>query len=492
MRNITADLYNERGPRDRFASFCVGAGRANEALRRDFYEHLKTAVEHCGFRYLRFHGLFHDDMAVYREAPDGRPIYNWQYIDAVFYMMLSLGIRPFVELSFTPRAMASGEKTIFWWRGNVTPPADLDKWGALVEAFTQHCVERYGHDEVALWFFEVWNEPDYPAFFEGDIHDYFRIYDAAARAVKSVSPVFRVGGPATSSNRWIPEMIAHCAENDIPLDFISTHTYGVEGALDEFGRDLHRLIDDPDSIVRDVRRARQQILESAMPHLPLYYTEWSASYSSRDNIHDSYISAPYILHHLKRIEGSVEAMSYWTFTDVFEESGPAPTPFHGGFGMINLQGLKKPSFYAYEFYHALGSRELSCEDPDAWVCHDGGDVQFLFWNYKKPAQGDEPNERYFTRDLPPHGEEQVTLSAEGLTPGAYLLIERRIGYGKADVYDEYRKLGCPENLTREQVSALALCSRCAPACDIVTIDGTFSHELTLSENEVCLVELKKL
>ena len=128
MRNITADLYNERGPRDRFASFCVGAGRANEALRRDFYEHLKTAVEHCGFRYLRFHGLFHDDMAVYREAPDGRPIYNWQYIDAVFDMMLSLGIRPFVELSFTPRAMASGEKTIFWWRGNVTPPADLDKW----------------------------------------------------------------------------------------------------------------------------------------------------------------------------------------------------------------------------------------------------------------------------------------------------------------------------------------------------------------------------
>lgn len=492
MRNITADLYNERGPHDRFATFCVGAGRANEALRRDFTEHLKTAVERCGFRYLRFHGLFHDDMAVYREDENGRPIYNWQYIDTVFDTMLSLGIRPFVELSFTPREMASGEKTIFWWRGNVTPPADHAKWGALIAAFVQHCVDRYGHDEVVRWFFEVWNEPDYPAFFEGDIHDYFKMYDAAAQAVKSVSPVLRVGGPATSSNRWIPEMIAHCVENEIPLDFISTHTYGVEGALDEFGRDLHRLIDDPDTIVNDVRRARRQILDSAMPHLPLYYTEWSASYSSRDNVHDSYISAPYILYNLKRIEGSVDAMSYWTFTDVFEEGGPGPTPFHGGFGMINLQGLKKPSFYAFELYHALGSRELACDDPDAWVCHDGDDVQLLFWDYHKPDQGDVPNELYFTRDLPPQSREEVSLTVEGLTPGAYLRTVRRVGYGEADVYGAYLELGCPENLTREQTAALALCSRCAPVSDILTIDGTFSQELTLAENEVCLVELKKL
>ncbi len=492
MRNITADFYNERGRRDRFASFCVGAGRANEALRRDFYEHLKTAVEHCGFRYLRFHGLFHDDMAVYHKNQDGRPVYNWQYVDTVFDAMLSLGVRPFVELSFTPRDMASGSKTIFWWRGNVTPAADSAEWGALIAAFTQHCVERYGHDEVANWFFEVWNEPDYPAFFEGDIHDYFTLYDAAARAVKSVSPVLRVGGPATSSNRWIPEMIAHCVENEVPLDFISTHTYGVEGALDEFGSNLHRLIDDPDTIVRDVRRARRQILESALPDLPLYYTEWSASYSSRDNIHDSYICAPYILYNLKRIEGSVDAMSYWTFTDVFEEGGPAPTPFHGGFGMINLQGLKKPAFYAYEFYNSLGSHELDCDDADAWVCREGEDLQALVWNYTKPDQGQVPNQHYFTRDLPPRSCEDVALTVDGMTPGTYLLIERRVGYGKADVYDAYRKLGCPDNLTREQTAALALCARCVPSSQIVTVDGTFAYTFPLAENEVCLVELKKL
>jgi len=492
MRTISVDLYNERGPRGGYLNFCVGAGRANEALRHDFQKQLATVREHCGFRYLRFHGLFHDDMAVYHEDERGRAVYNWQYIDAVFDAMLELGIRPFVELSFTPAAMASGETTIFWWRGNVTPPADLKKWGDLIAAFCQHCVDRYGHDEVASWFFEVWNEPDYPAFFTGDREDYFAMYDAAAQAVKSVSPMLRVGGPATSSNRWVPETIAHCAENEIPLDFISTHTYGVEGALDEFGRDQQKLIDDPDTVWKDVRRARQQIDESAMPYLPLFYTEWSASYSSRDNVHDSYISAPYILYNLRRVSGYVDAMSYWTFTDVFEESGPAPTPFHGGFGMINLQGLRKPSYYVYEFLNALGSRELDCDDADAWVCHDGSDMQFLFWNYTKPEQGNLTNQHYFTRDLPTKHTDGVELSAEGLEPGTYLRTIRRVGYRKADVYDAYLDLGRPDNLTREQVAALSLCSTCVPQSEIMTLDGTYWEELPLDENEVCLVELRKI
>ncbi len=492
MRAICADLFDERGPRDRFASLCVGAGRANEALRHDFFQQLKAAAADCGFRYLRFHGLFHDDMDVYREDADGRPVYNWQYIDILFDQLLSLGVRPFVELSFTPRAMASGDRTVFWWRGNVTPPADLAKWGALIGAFAQHCAERYGYDEVERWFFEVWNEPDYPAFFTGGMEDYFAMYDAAARAVKAVSPLFRVGGPATSEGHWLPEFLVHCAAGEVPVDFVSTHTYGVEGALDEYGENLQILLEDPDAVVNAVRRARRQVDESPLPHLPLYYTEWSASYSSRDNVHDSYISAPYILHSLRRIQGSAEAMSYWTFTDIFEEGGPAPTPFHGGFGLRNLQGLKKPAWYAYEFLNALGERELSCDDPDAWVCRTGDDVQALVWDYTKPAQDGVPNQLYFTRDLPPQHREQVSLTVTGMTPGSYLLSVRRVGYREADVFAAYRDLGSPRNLSREQTAALARCAACVPESRIITVDGTLDYEFTLSENEVCLIEAVKL
>ena len=492
MRRITADLFDEEGERSPFAALCVGAGRANEALRHDFFCQLRDTVRDCGFRYLRFHGLFHDDMAVYREDEAGRPVYNWQYIDALYDQMLSLGIRPFAELSFTPRAMASGDKTVFWWRGNVTPPADLSKWAALVEAFVQHCADRYGYDEVNEWFFEVWNEPDYPAFFSAGMEEYFAMYDAAARAVKSVSPLFRVGGPATSEGHWLPEFLAHCAAEDVPVDFVSTHTYGVEGALDEYGTNLQILLEDPDAIVKAVRRARREIDESPLPDLPLYYTEWSASYSSRDNIHDSYVSAPYILYNLRRLSGTVEAMSYWTFTDIFEEGGPAPGPFHGGFGLRTLQGLKKPAYYAYEFLNALGSRELSCSDPDAWICREGDSVQALIWDYTKPAQDGVPNQLYFTRDLPPARRDTVELTLESLTPGNYLLTLRRVGYREGDVFDAWRDLDCPPALTREQTAALARFAACREENEIVSVDGTLDWSFPLAENEVCLIELKKL
>ena len=492
MRSISADLFDEEGARSPFAALCVGAGRANEALRRDFMEQLAATVRDCGFRYLRFHGLFHDDMGVYREDENGNPLYNWQYIDTLFDSLLEIGVRPFVELSFTPRAMASGDKTVFWWHGNVTPPAELSRWGGLVEAFVQHFVDRYGYDEVNEWFFEVWNEPDYPAFFSAGMAEYFAMYDAAARAVKSVSPLFRVGGPATSEGHWLPEFLAHCAEEDVPVDFVSTHTYGVEGALDEYGTNMQILLEDRDAIVKAVEKARREIDESPLPELPLYYTEWSASYSSRDNVHDSYVSAPFILYNLRRLAGTVEAMSYWTFTDIFEEGGPGPTPFHGGFGLRNLQGLKKPAYYAYEFLNALGSRELACADPDAWICREEDDVQALVWNYTKPEQAGVPNQLYFTRDLPPQGHDTVNLTLESMTPGSYLLTCRRVGYREGDVFDAYRDLGCPETLTRGQTAALERMARCREEHQIVTVDGTFEYEFPLAENEVCLIELKKL
>ena len=341
MRNIEVRLSNRKGKFDRFANFCVGAGRAHEALRTGFVRQLETAVRECGFRYLRFHGLFCDDMAVVRRV-NGRLVYNWQYIDEVFDEMLALGIRPFVELSFMPRAMASGDRTLFWWRGNITPPSDYDEYYDFLHAAVTHWQSRYDQEELKAWFFEVWNEPDLAIFFSGDMAEYFKMYDTAARAVKDVCADYRVGGPATSEHHWIEEMIGHCLDTGIPIDFLSTHTYGVEGAVDEFGVDLHILLDDPDYIPSSVAATRARIDATPLAGIPLYYTEWSSSYTSRDNLHDSYINAPYILYNLKRLSGSADAMSYWTFTDIFEEAGPPPTPFHGGFGLMNMHGLKKP------------------------------------------------------------------------------------------------------------------------------------------------------
>ncbi|HYO20891.1 MAG TPA: hypothetical protein VER36_00710, partial [Flavisolibacter sp.] len=185
-----------------FWSKCAGAGRACEGLRAGWLEQLKLAKEHCGFEYLRFHGLFHDDMFVYKEV-NGNPVYNWQYIDELFDRMLEIGIKPFVELGFMPKALASGERTQFWWKGNVSAPSDYNKWATLVGEFTKHCMSRYGLPEVKTWYFEVWNEPNLRAFWDASKSEYFQLYKVSVNAIKAIDKNLRVGGPATSN--FVPD-----------------------------------------------------------------------------------------------------------------------------------------------------------------------------------------------------------------------------------------------------------------------------------------------
>ena len=271
-RTIAVDYAQAKGPTSQVYRQCIGAGRANEGLRADWQRQLAFAQRKCGFQYIRMHGLFTDDMGVYSEDKAGHPVYNWQYVDRLYDFLLSIHVRPFVELGFMPGALASGRQTIFWWRGNVTPPKDYDKWHDLVAAATRHWTERYGQAEVKNWYFEVWNEPNLKGgFWTGDQQDYFKLYSASATAVKSVSPQYRVGGPATAGNGWITDFIRYCADNHTPVDFVSTHTYGVgQGFLDADGSRGTVVSRDPNAVSGDMRRTRAEIDVSPLPRLPLY------------------------------------------------------------------------------------------------------------------------------------------------------------------------------------------------------------------------------
>jgi xylan 1,4-beta-xylosidase len=313
--------------------------------------------------------------------------------------------------------------------------------------------------------------------------------------LKSVSADYRVGGPATAGRAWVPEMIAHASRAGVPLDFITTHDYGVRGgALDAEGTQQLHLDPTPDAIASGVRDVRAQIKASAMPNLPLHYTEWSTSYSPRDPVHDAYVSAAYIVSRLKGSEGHADSMSYWTFTDIFEENGPVPSPFHGGFGLINFQGLRKPSFYAYQFMNRLGAEELVSGDASSWVTRGGGGVQVLLWDYT-PPRTEESDQVYFKRDLPSRELGDVRVSLGGVPPGRYRLTVYRVGYGSNDVYTSYLRMGSPPVLTREQVSALAERNDGDPAMIAhveVEAGRDFIHDLAMRENDVYLLTLQPL
>lgn len=497
-RVISIDYSAEKGPLNTMFNECVGAGRANEGLRADWQQQLAYVKKECGFRYIRFHGLFTDDMGIYREDNKGNPEYNYMYVDALFDYLLSIGIKPFVELGFMPNALASGKETIFWWRGNVTPPKDYDKWGALVKNITEHFTQRYGTDEVKTWYFEVWNEPNLnPGFFTGTQEDYFKIYKYSVEAVKSVNPEYRVGGPATAGAAWETELINFCVKNKVPIDFVSTHSYGVnQGFLDEYGQSGTRLAPQEFAVSGDVLQSRKEIANSPKPDLELHYTEWSASYTPADAIHDSYHEAAYVLQKLKQVDDAAQSMSYWVFTDIFEESAPRFTPFHGGFGMLNTQGINKPVFYAYQFLNQLGKTELVNNDEMSWVCKDEqGNLQVLAYDFTYTLPDSINNQVYYIRDLPAKNKAKLKINIAGIPEGNYSLQVYQVGYRVNDAYTTYFDLGRPNQLTRQQVEQIKKINSGAPvAAEIVKVNKgePFTKELNIRENDVYLLNLMKL
>lgn len=496
-RNISLDLNNSSGRLNTMFKECIGAGRANEGLRADWQQQLAMTKKDCGFKYIRMHGLLSDDMAVYREDKNGNPEYNFQYIDVLYDYILSIGMKPFVELGFMPGWLASGNKTIFWWKGNVTPPKSYEKWEALIRNLTLHFTERYGIEEVKTWYFEVWNEPNLKdGFWTGTMEDYFKLYDYAVRGVKSVNKNYKVGGPATAGAAWVPEMIKFCVDNSVPIDFISTHTYGVkQGFLDETATSGTILNKDKWSVSGDVINSRKQIQQSFLPGLELHYTEWSASYTPADPIHDSYHEAAFILQKLKESGTAANSMSYWVFTDIFEEAGPRFTPFHGGFGLLNQQGIKKPAYHAYAFLNMLGLNEIVNSDSSSIASIDeNGDFQLLLWDFTNTHPGDSVlNQTYYNRDLPSKSKDQVKIDINNIPKGKYELQIYKTGYRVNDPYTLYLDMGSPNRLTIEQAKKLNESSKLNPVnSEKLKIDGkrSFKRDIEIRENDVILLKFK--
>jgi xylan 1,4-beta-xylosidase len=502
-RTITADLHKLKGPRCQMFHECIGAGRAAEGLRAAWQQQLKMCQDEIGFKYIRFHGLLHDDMGVYSESKDGQPHYHWQYIDDLYDRLLAIGVRPFVELSFMPKALASGGQTMFWWRANVTPPKSYEHWDDLITDLVKHWTERYGEDEVKQWYFEIWNEADYPAFFapkdsKRRREEYFELYTHTVAAIKQVNRAFRVGGPASSGTEWIKPLIEYSVSDNVPLDFISFHAYGLgngPGGVDETGEQFHYLSRNLHAPAEIAAKQREVIDSTERRGLPIHVTEWSASYSSRDPVHDAYFSAPYILEQFKHSEHGIASMSYWVFTDIFEELGPPMTPFHGGFGLLTEQGIKKPAYFAYQFLNRLGPTELESSDSASWVCSDQqGNAQVLLWDLTHPTDGNIADQTYFHQIHPPKSKGNVDVRLTGLKPGNYQLSLWQVGFEKNDAYSAWLELGSPAQLTRAQEGELRAASTGKPefvrAVKIVS-DGSFEQSLSVRENDVLLLTLTR-
>lgn len=490
-RVIDIDISKAKEPVDRFFDLSIESDYPGTLIRPDTQAHLQTAVDELGFRYIRFHDIFHDVLGTVRREGE-RTVYDWTKIDQLYDQLLARNIRPFIELGFTPQAMATSGQTIFYWKGNTSHPKH-DAWRDLIDAFVRHLLERYGTEEVRQWYFEVWNEPNLDGFWErADQQAYFDLYALTAQTIKAIDPELRVGGPSTAGAAWVPQFLEYAAKNRVAVDFVTTHTYGVDGGfLDEKGESDTKLSPSPDAIVGDVRRVREQISQSAFPNLPLYFTEWSTSYTPRDSVHDSYISAPYILSKLKATQGMVQAMSYWTFTDLFEEPGPPPSPFHGGFGLLTREGIRKPAFFAYKYLHALAGKAVPATDAESFIATNPSRTTVVLWDWEHPDQR-VSNRSFYTKVLPAGQAPSVDLVFRSLPPGSYRLEVRRTGFRANDAYTAYLEMGSPKELHPAQLAQLHELTADGPETNRqlqVTRDGLLRFAVAMRINDVVLVTL---
>ncbi len=494
QRHIELDVAEATSPLDRFFDLSVGSDFPGTLIRDDNQLQLKKTVDELGFRYIRFHAIFHDVLGTVR-IENGKIIYDWTRIDQLYDDLLARRIKPFVELSFTPNAMKTSENKIFYWQGNTSHPLS-PAWRNLVDAFIRHLEQRYGQAEVRTWFFEVWNEPNLSGFWEGaDQKAYFELYDLTSNTIKAIDPNLRVGGPSTAGAAWVPEFLDHVAQSGAAVDFVTTHTYGVNGGfLDENGKEDTKLSSSPSAIVGDVRRVRQEIKASKFSDLPLYFTEWSTSYTPRDLVHDSYISAPYVLSKLKATEGLVQGMSYWTYTDLFEEPGPPPTPFHGGFGLLNREGIPKPAYFAYKYLHALRGNEVPVEDSHVFAAAEDERVSAVIWDFQQPQQK-VSNRPFYSHIVPATPAPAVEVSVSHLKSGNYQLEIHRTGFGANDAYSAYIEMGAPKNPQPAQLDHLRMLTLDLPETDRVVqvgSSGSYKFSLPMRSNDVVLVTLKRM
>ena len=446
MTTFTCDFSAEGEAFPHFWEHTVGSGHAELALRADWQLQMRRCHDELGFRHVRFHGLLSAPMDA-AICQDNRMLYSFFNIDQIFDFLLSIGMKPFVELSFMPPTLSSGGTTVFHYEANVTPPREYSQWSVLMEKLARHLVERYGIEEVRQWFFEVWNEPNMSGFWTGTQADYFELYRATVTALKEVDSQLRVGGPASAQNAWIVPFLDFCDTAQLPVDFVSTHHY----PTDAFGKPGDDTVTQLSKSKRGILRKQAQTAKQEAKGKPLYYTEWNSSSNPRDPLHDQPYAAAFDAKTILDNHGLVEGYSFWTFTDIFQENYMPSQPFQGGFGLLSLHGIAKPAYRAFQLLHRLGDELLPVSGTnatvDAWAVRDDSGVTFFLTNHA----------------LPRHeiATETVKLHLKNAPEIQAVFIER-IDDEHANARATWQQMGEPEYLSEREKQQLFAASELMP------------------------------
>jgi xylan 1,4-beta-xylosidase len=443
---------------------------------------------------------------MFRSVPFNNKIeeINFRQVGHVYDNLLACGVKPFVELSFMPSALASGKKLGLRYDPNITMPKSLVTWGEYIKKFIHFLIDRYGADEVETWYFEVWNEPDLDCFFAGTKKDYFKLYEATVRAIKEVSPKLRVGGPSTSACLWIEDFLNFCKENNVPCDFVSTHHY----PGDAFGNFVnfknvkhmfssamdavknHKPLSDtmtnmfflPDDFIRWDKGTLARMDDDAkakVGDMPLFITEWNSMAVFGSPVHDEKYSAAFAVKSCMDLNNTLGGYMFWCCSDIFEEQFMLPKPFVGSFGIVSNDGIPKPNFWGFKILSQLYNKRLTLpmrtnEAVEYAAFVDGDKTQVLVY-----AQ----DQDYFKNET---HEISIVVNCKATS-----VTVQRIDDIHCNPKAEWIRLGKPDNLTPAQVAEIKEKTALkAENVDFVSENEETRINLSIKTNDVVLLNIE--
>jgi xylan 1,4-beta-xylosidase len=471
---IDVDLRRDAGPLPHYWENAIGSDRLAVAFREPWIADLKRAHESGGFRSVRCHGLFDDEMGICPGVDATGPVTSFVYLNQVYDRLLELGVRPFVELGFMPKALASSRNSIFWYRGNASPPRNFAEWATLIEIFARHLIRRYGIEEVSQWRFECWNEPNL-GFWAGTQAEYFELYRRTAMALKRTDPRLQVGGPATAQMMWIAEFLAYCRSQNVPVDFVSSHVYADDPQENLFGQADRYPFEEV--MPRALAQANEQIRAAGFAGTPLVISEWTSQ------------NPAFISQTLRDCLGLADTMSFWQVSAVFEEQGPPRAFATSLYGLFIQSGVPRASLHAFTLLHRLGQRRAwSSAGPVLASRREDGSAAILAWNLiprtVRNTAGD-PLAAFQGEVLTAGSTQRLDIAiANTQASTAQLTV---LDPAQASAEAAYASLGHPDYPTREEIAELKRRAALPPAVTIPIRDSSVAIELP--PNAIALLEV---
>lgn len=472
-------------------------GSAKQILYQNVQDMLKEIQSTIGYRYIKFHGILSDEMHVFNRIGQSEYYYSFAFIDQVLDFLLSIDLKPLIQLSFMPRELAADpQKTCF---GYITsPPSDMNEWCQLIHAFTTHLIERYGENKVISWPFCVWNEPDtnYNMFGFSSNEEFCNFYKTTYNEVKNCHPGIQFGTPSNYyltqyKEHWIVSFTEWCKENRCMPDFLNMHFYGTSFsaplleafAAPEFNNKIC-LSEDENIFHSFIQQIKHYSSKLASHRTPVYLTEWNASPSHSDLLNDTCFVSCYIVKNILENYDALDSFAFWTLTDFLEESPIQPQMFQGGLGMITYNGVKKASYYAFQFLNKLGN-ELIAQDDGWFLTRTGDTYQLLLYNYKHYsslyAQGEmfdmTPTNRYAT--FAPEEQLEFAITIHDISHVNYSVTESTINRHCGSSFDKWLEMGGEELTSKEEIKTL----------QNLSVPMINKYQLSADENEleICTV-----